>query len=109
VRVPWVAGAAALLLVFPVGCADATRPAEEGLGRDRFIATYVDLRVAALRNGGILDPRTRETVLAEHGVTAEELLAFARTWGGDPRTMQEVWADVEERLDSIRVLGDRGG
>jgi len=80
-----------------------------GLEREAFIRTYVDLRLAALRSGATLDVRTRETVLANHDLTEQELLDFAETHGRDIAYMNEIWQEVEERLDSIGAAVDREG
>jgi len=82
---------------------------DDGLGKDAFIAAYVDLRLAALRNGGTIDMRLRETVLSNHGVTEDDLLAFAEAHGRDVSFMSEVWQEVERRLDSIHADGSPEG
>lgn len=89
-----------------------TPPDAEGPGgpeREAFIGTYVDLRLAALRSGGNVDVRARETVLANHGVSEQELLDFAETHGRDIAYMNDIWQEVERRLDSIRAEGDQEG
>lgn len=80
----------------------------ETVDRSAFIATYVDLRIAALRTDGTLDPTRRQAILSEHGVTEEELLEFAEIHGRDPAFMRDLWSDVEQKLDSARMAGGVG-
>jgi hypothetical protein len=79
------------------------------IGKEAFISAFVDLREAARRNGGTIDTRVRETVLANHEVTEEDLLGFAEAHGRDVSYMNDVWQEVERRLDSIRTSSDSGG
>lgn len=80
------------------------------MDREAFIATYVDLRAAAIRaEDHRLSDELRSEILARHGVTEEGLLAFAEVHGGDVTFMRDVWDEVEERLDAARVLPDGGG
>lgn len=86
------------------GCA-AEAPVKEGvIARDVFIDTYVDLRTTALRAPEAeLTDEARAEVLTRHGVTEEDLLAFADAWGGDIEYMRDVWDEVEARLDATRL------
>lgn len=103
-------GATVVGLAATAACGSPPTPdeAEGGLHRETFIATYVDLRVAALRNEGVMDPRLKESVLANHEVTDEELVDFAERHGRDVAFMRDVWNEVESRMDSIRALGGGG-
>lgn len=75
-----------------------------------FIATYVDLRAEALLNDSRqITDEEREQVLQEHGVTEDELFAFADIHGRDVTFMREMWDEVEERLDLMRPLIDESG
>jgi hypothetical protein len=74
-----------------------------GLEREAFISAYVDLRLAAMRNGEMMDVRLRETVLANHHITEDDLLAFAEAHGRDIEYMNDVWQEVSRRLDSLRT------
>lgn len=87
--------------------ADPGPGAEELISRETFVSTYVDLRVAALRNpDGEIEPGERARLLREHGVTEEQLLRFVEGHFQDAGYMEAVWDDVESRLDSIRTAGD---
>jgi len=88
-------------------CGDGSPSATDGdvLDRETFIATYVDLRAAAVRaEGMVLSDAERATILARHGVTEEQLMDFARVHGQDVEFMRGVWDDVEARMDAQRVL-----
>lgn len=70
------------------------------IGRDVFIDTYVDLRVAALDSDSQrVAASDREAILAEHGVTADDLAYFVQAHAADLDFMRDVWNDVELRLD----------
>ncbi len=95
-------GVVALCLLVVSGCDD--RPSERDLAvsRARFVDTYVDLRVEALRaETETLTDSARATVLRRHGVTEDELLDFAEAMGGDLDYMRDVWNEIEARLDSL--------
>lgn len=75
------------------------------VSRETFVATYVDLRVAALHTEeGRLEDTARARVLSEHGVTEEGLLAFVEERGTDLGFMRDLWNEIEARLDSIPPL-----
>ena len=97
--------AAAALLVGGAGCE------EEGpdtISREVFVETYVALRVAELTESGDdgISAEARERVLAGKGVTEEELLTFADVRGPDVNFMEQLWDDIEERLEEIRNTPD---
>ena len=97
---------AAVALAAP-GCEEEGPPAET-IGREAFVETYVALRTAQLRGafGDPLPAEDRERVLAEQGVTEEELLTFAEVHGPDVTFMERLWEDVEKRLEEIRNAPD---
>ena len=83
---------------------------EDVIDRETFIATYVDLRVAALSSPtGTLSDADRMRVLREHGVSEQELLAFAEARGGDPVYMTAVWEEVQARLAATPYAPDSSG
>lgn len=84
--------------------------AEGVLDREVFITTYVELRAdALLSDDGQLSDDDRARVLQEHGVSEDDLLAFAQQHGRDLAFMREVWDEVEERLDAMRPVIDEDG
>ncbi|MDE2876727.1 MAG: hypothetical protein OXU69_02715 [Gemmatimonadota bacterium] len=102
-RTGWCVVAA---LLAAAGC-EEEGPAET-IGREVFVETYVALRVAELRGSGgdPIPADERERVLARKGVTEEDLLTFAEVHGPDVNFMEQLWDDVEERLDEIRNAPD---
>ena len=95
----WCVAAAMLAAA---GC-EGEGPAET-ISREVFVETYVALRVAELteRGDGGISAGARERVLAEKGVTEEDLLAFAEVYGPDVTFMERLWEDVERRLEELR-------
>ena len=101
-------GAAALVVVLVLAACGPAEP--ETIDRDAFIATYVDLRQAALRSPErVLSEETRARVLAQHAVTEEELMEFTSLRGGDPAYMIEVWSEISARMDPAPPLPDSAG
>jgi hypothetical protein len=88
---------ATALATAPAACGGESDPAGV-IDRETFIATWVDLRTAALRTGDPLPEGERTRVLQERGVTEDELLGFAEAHGDDPRFMAEVWTEIENRM-----------
>lgn len=93
-------GLAALALL--ASCGREHSP-PEALTREAFVAVYVDLRVAALQGGGDddLDEQVRDSILEAHGVTQEQVLAFAEGRATDLEFMRDLWNEIEARLDSV--------
>lgn len=100
-------GVVALCLLATAGCGDRPSDRDLAVSRARFIDTYVDLRVEALRaESETLTDSARATVLRRHGVTEEELLDFAEAMGGDLDYMRDVWNEIEARLDSLPPVAE---
>lgn len=95
-RVPAIA-----LLFLAAACGgDAQGPVPAGvIDREVFIETYVDLRVAAVTSDAFrVSADERAEILARHGVDGEGLIQFADAHGRDLDYMNEVWAEVEVRI-----------
>jgi len=91
-------------------CGEEAPPGGFPIDREVFIETYVDLRAAALRAADfIVSPEVRDDILEEHGVDEEALLHFADVHGTDLEFMNEVWAEVERRLEERRPTDDAAG
>jgi hypothetical protein len=88
------------LVLVAAACGDEEGVEVEGLiDREAFIATYVDLRRAALQRPTRQLPDTaRDRILAAHGVTRDQLMQFAEIRGGDPAYMVAVWTEVSQLM-----------
>lgn len=87
---------AAAVIMAAAGCGPEV---PETIDREVFVQTYVALRVAELRSSGAVIPDAdRDSVLAERGVTEDDLLAFAEVHGGDPVFMEGVWTEIQNRI-----------
>lgn len=103
------ASLALALSAFACGGEGTTSAGASVQDREAFIATYVDLRTAVIRGEShVLSDADRATILAEHGMTEEDLTRFAEVHGEDLNFMRGVWDDVEERLDGIPVDASTG-
>ena len=77
----------------------ATDVPEDTAGRDVFIEAYLDLRTAALESGtSDFGDEVRDSILAVHDVTGQDLLDFINTHGEDVEFMNDLWAELEVRL-----------
>ena len=86
------------------GCAGPGRP-EDLIDSERFIATYVDLRAAAMRDyEGQLPDTSRDRILDENGVDGDQLEDFVLYHGEDLEFMKAIWNEVELHLDSIHPM-----
>lgn len=95
---------AVALLGLAAACSGGGQEAVPGdvIDRETFIATYVDLRDAAVRSAEFLvSADQRAEILARHGVDAEGLVRFAEAHGRDLEFMNEVWTEVETRLQEL--------
>lgn len=93
----------ALVLLLAPACGDDGSAAPDGpvetIDRQTFVATYVDLRLATLRDtSDTITPAERERVLRHHGVTREDLLGFVEIHGDRVEFMRGVWDEVDERI-----------
>ena len=87
-----------MLLLVNIACGQ--RPDDDSMDREVFIATYVDLRIAAAETDGLrLSDAGREEVLTRHGISAVELSYFVEAHAEDLDFMRELWNEVEFRLD----------
>ena len=92
-----------LLLLFLVSCGRGTaEPSVETVDRETFVATYVDLRSVALGNAGLaISPAERDSVLRLHDVSEDDLLLFVEVHGRDAVLMQDLWNEVEARIQLV--------
>jgi hypothetical protein len=69
------------------------------IDRQTFIETYVDLRLAAVATEAFrVSAEDRAEILARHGIDGEALVRFADAHGGDLDYMNEVWSEIEVRI-----------
>lgn len=91
-----------LLAVFAVlsACGGDAASAPQGIpGRDAFVETLVELRVAALEAPtGTIAPETREAILSVQGLDEEALRGFVEFHGTNVAFMAELWTEVERRI-----------
>lgn len=94
-----VAWAGAVLACSP----QSASPVAETLDPEAFVETYVALRLAALQSpSGVVSEGERDRVLAEHGTSAEALLAFVERHGRDLVFMEEVWDDAQKAIREVQ-------
>jgi hypothetical protein len=97
----------AALLAVSVLAAACGAPDADTIDREVFIEAYVELRLAALDSEDFeVAPDQRAEILARHGVDQEGLLRFADVHGRDVDFMNEVWSEVERRLEERRPDDD---
>ena len=90
-----------LLSSLACGGSQSNLPAGDLIEPEDFIATYVDLRAAALiTEDGQVTEVGRSEVLDHHGISEEDLISFAETYGEDLTFMQEIWNEIELRLEN---------
>ncbi len=73
-----------------------TEVAEDTAGREAFIGAYLDLRTAALLSGTTdLGDEVRDSILAAHDVTGQDLIDFIDLHGEDIEFMRDLWTELE--------------
>ncbi len=96
-----------LLSSLACGGSQSNLPAGDLIEPEDFIATYVDLRAAALiTEDGQVTEVGRSDVLDHHGISEEDLISFAEAYGEDLTFMQEIWNEIELRLENTRSSPD---
>jgi hypothetical protein len=77
------------------------------INRELFLSTYIDLRVAALgTDSGKIGVPDRARILAEKGVSEEDLLEFVEVHGRNIELMSEIWTAVDSALTTLRLQAD---
>ena len=96
-----------LLSSLACGGSQSNLPAGDLIEPEDFIATYVDLRAAALiTEDGQVTEVGRSEVLDRHGISEEDLISFAEAYGEDLTFMQEIWNEIELRLENTSSSPD---
>ncbi|MBT8487870.1 MAG: hypothetical protein KJO65_03475 [Gemmatimonadetes bacterium] len=103
---PWTFLFATAVLAV-AGCGPST---PEGLiEEETFVETYVELRIAALdTDSSRIADADRQAILAERGVTEDDLLEFVRVHSTNLEYMRDVWNEVELRMDRSPEVADEG-
>jgi hypothetical protein len=96
-----------LLSFLACGESRSNLPAGDLIEPEDFIETYVDLRAAALiTEDGQVTEAGRSEVLDRHGISEEDLISFTQAYGEDLMFMQELWNEIELRLENTRSSPD---
>ena len=96
-----------LLSSLACGGSQSNLPEGDLIEPEDFIETYVDLRAAALiTEDGQVTEAGRSEVLDRHGISEEDLISFAQANGEDLIFMQEIWNEIELRLENTRSSPD---
>jgi len=82
---------------------------EPTISEEHFVAAMAELRYEALRRTtGQVPPEERERILAEHGISGEDLIQYAEVHGPNVPLMNRVWSSVEERVQRRLLSGVEG-
>ncbi len=96
-----------LLSSLACGGSQSNLPEGDLIEPEDFIETYVDLRAAALiTEDGQVTEVGRSEVLDRHGISEEDLISFAQANGEDLIFMQEIWNEIELRLENTQSSPD---
>ena len=101
----------ALLLGVASGACGANTPNEvvDTIDRETFIEVYVDLRSVALRKTTHkVNAVERDSVLAMHEVTEENLRLFLEVYHTEVEFMRDLWNDVEARISLMLQTAGEG-
>jgi hypothetical protein len=103
----WKAAAVLACLAGAAACERVPRAEANTISEDRFIGAYVAL--SAVAGDTAVTDSLRAVILAEHGVTEEEMRAFVAARSHDPQRLAAVWDQIRERLQQMTqedVTGD---
>ena len=101
----------ALFLGVASGACGANTPNEvvDTIDRETFIEVYVDLRSVALRKTSCkVNAVERDSVLAMHEVTEENLRLFLEVYHTEVEFMRDLWNDVEARISLMLQMAGEG-
>lgn len=100
-----------VLTAAAAACEPRTPPpgAEDTIARETFVEAYYLLRKEAMRSPLMeISLSARDRILADLGLSEEELLRFADVWGGEGEVMEGVWQEVDSLLRADRMTGRAG-
>jgi hypothetical protein len=88
-----------LLILAATACPTDVEQEGKTIGRDQFVAAYVDLRLESLRSDRTpIPPETRDSILATHHLTPADLLAFVEHHGRNVAYMNAIWSEIDTRI-----------
>jgi hypothetical protein len=94
-------------LTIVVACGGPGTGADGLIDQETFITSYVDLRMTALATEvGELDDTLRAEVLERNGVSEQSLVDFVEHHGEDLALMQDIWDEIESRMDASGPSAD---
>lgn len=100
-HLPLVAG----ILMAMAACspADSAQVPEGIMDRETFIEAYMELRAAGLTTPDqTVDLTERDRILAERGLTDQDMMDFVEAWGRDPAFMEALWTEIDDRMRNTR-------
>ncbi len=66
-----------------------------------FVQAMVEFRTEALNwEEGHIPDDVRDSILARHGITGDDLVTYVEVWGNDVPHMYRVWAAVDSTLQA---------
>ncbi|TVR64363.1 MAG: hypothetical protein EA422_06455 [Gemmatimonadales bacterium] len=104
--------AAVAAVGFLTAC-DMGFPTSEGEARideATFVATYTELRIAAMEwESQRLPAQERDAILQRQGVTADDLREFTQVHGRNVPVMNRIWNEVSENVQAAREAATASG
>jgi hypothetical protein len=98
------------VLALALACAREPTQGARAVTREQFIETYVALLRAEAQAADSVEARQRKAwVLERRGLTAADLERFAERYAEDPRTMAEIWREIESRIRALQSDTTRSG
>jgi hypothetical protein len=95
----WRSAALAIVLLAPLGCDRASQASANTIPDERFVGAYV--AISRVEGDSVRLDSIRAAVLAEQGVTEEQMRAFVDARSGNPLQLAAVWDRIRERLSEI--------
>lgn len=94
-----------VLVLSAVACtgSESNPRADEAISREAFVEAYRQLRAEALRSPEIeISIQGRDRILADLGLTEEDLLTFVDVWGTNGDFMRGIWEEVDSIMQQER-------
>jgi hypothetical protein len=94
--------AAVLLLLLAAACDRPPRTSSNTISEDRFVEAYVAMsrvRADTITEDTARADSLRAAVLAEHGLTEEQMREFVSARSRNPQQLATVWEQIRTRLE----------